>query len=226
MYSKAFLLGIGFCVSKAAFSGTMGPVIESYNGVYVGGDIGVSNLIDKESTLYSPGLYDRHQFSATGFVGGGILGYDYSISDRIKLGIEGFINGTALNIAAEQKYSPWPSFKANMRYDAGIRLLPGYEFSPGTIGHILLGYAHGNMNIKDDGNYGYIDRGINSNGFQAGLGINVPCYFKNLSLRGDMIYTRYVSNTSLGLTTSFTPLNYYNRFASIEGNLSLIYKFL
>lgn len=226
MCIRTYLLGIGFFCSTT-FAGSMGSLItEPYNGLYVGGNVGVANLLDKESTLYAPGLYDRHQFSATGFLGGGLIGYDYSVTNYIKVGIEGFINGAALNVAAEQQYSTYPSFKANMRYNTGVRIIPGYEFSPSTIVHIILGYSYGKFNISDNGNYGFINKGLSGNGFQSGLGINVPCYFKNLSLRGDVIYTTYGSKTSLGLSTALAPQNYYNNFATIEGNLSLIYKFL
>ena len=228
MYIRTYLLGIGLLCSVTASAGSMGPisVTSTYNGLYVGGDIGIANLMDKESTLYAANSYDKHQFGATGFVGGGMVGYDYLITDRITFGVEGFINGTALNIAAEQKYGAQPSFNANMRYEAGVRILPGYVFSPGTIGHVLLGYSYGKFNINDNGNYGFINTGISDNGFQAGLGAKVPCYFKNLSLRGDMIYTTYGSRSSLGLSPTLTPQNYNNTFATIAGNLSLIYKFL
>ncbi|MDP3704345.1 MAG: outer membrane beta-barrel protein [Legionellaceae bacterium] len=227
MRTRIYLVGIGL-LSSTAFAGTMGPVViaEPYNGFYIGGDIGVANLADKESTLYAPGQYDRHQFSSTGFVGGGMIGYDYGVIDRLKLGVEGFMNGTALNSAAEQKYGTQPSFNANMRYNAGVRLLPGYEFSPSTVGHVLLGYSYGKFNLKDTGNYGLIDTGLSRNGFQAGLGLKVPCHFKNLSLRGDVIYTTYGSSTSLGQSVTLAPQNYNNSFSTIEGNLSLVYKFL
>lgn len=56
--------------------------------------------------------------------------------------------------------------------------------------------------------------------------MKVPCHFKNLSLRGDVIYTTYGSDTSLGQSVTYAPQNYHNNFAIIEGNLSLIYKFL
>lgn len=47
-----------------------------------------------------------------------------------------------------------------MRYNTGVRILPAYEFSPGTIGHILLGYSYGKFKISDNGVYGYINTAI------------------------------------------------------------------
>jgi hypothetical protein len=226
MHKRLSVFSMGLVCSSVVFAGAMGPVSlnKSYDGFYIAGDIGVANLVDKESTPYQINLYDRHQFSATGIVGGGMVGYDYSPMDAIKLGVEGFINAVGLNVAAESQYTA-NSFNANMRYDAGVRLLPGYEFSPGTIGHILLGYAYGKFNINDNGNYGFIDKGISANGFQAGLGVKAPCFSEHLTLRGDAIYTVYGSNTTAGLSPTLTPQNYYNNFATIEGNLSLVYKF-
>ena len=228
MHAAKYLFGLGLLCSIPAFAGSMGELISlpGYNGLYLGGDIGFANLIDKQSTLYIPGAYDKHQLSATGFVGGGMLGYDYSLMERIKLGVEGFINGTALNLSTQQLYTPHVSYNSNMRYTAGVRLLPGYEFSPATIGHLMLGYSYGSFNIKDNGDYGFINTGLASNGFQSGLGLNVPCHFKNLSLRGDVVYTTYSAKTSDGLSPTLLSQNYYNNFATIEGNLSLIYKFL
>lgn len=226
MHIRTGLLCTSLMCALPAFSGTMGAVVLPYNGLYIAGDIGVANLLDKESTLFAPDSYDVHQLSSTGFVGGGMIGYDYSVTEKVRFGVEGFINAAALNVAAEQQYGTYPSYRANMRYDAGVRILPGYEFTPGTVGHVLLGYAYGKFNIKDNGDYGYIDKGISANGFQAGLGMVVPCYFQNLSLRGDALYSTYGSHTSAGLSSTLAPLNYNNNFATIEGNLALVYKFL
>lgn len=76
MGTRGCLLGIGFVCSATALAGSVGPIasVKPYDGFYVAGDIGVANLIDKESTLYLPGQYDNHQFSSTGFVGGGMVG--------------------------------------------------------------------------------------------------------------------------------------------------------
>lgn len=225
MRIRQTILWLSVFLSSNLFAGTMG-VIEYYDGFYLGGSLGIANLMDKESTLYATDAWDRHQFATTGISGGGILGYDFSIIPQVKLGIEGFINGTDLNIAARQYYDTQASYRVNMNYNTGIRILPGLELAPGTLAHVILGYAYGKLNIKDNGDYGYINTGISANGFQAGLGFQLPCYFSGLSIRGDLIYTTYGSRTSLGLSPSLTPQNYYNNFSTMEGNLALVYKFL
>ena len=126
-------------------------------GIYLGADIGVADLIDSESTA-SP--LSTHQLSAAGIVAGGLVGYDFTLYDELKLGVEGFINANDLNIATRQ-YFPTPlSYTVQARYNAGVRLLPGWALSPGTIGHLLLGYANLQLTLQDNGNYGYINQNL------------------------------------------------------------------
>ncbi len=211
--------------SQACIGGTMGPIESksSYDGFYFGGDIGASDLMVRETTLVPQAT---HTLGSLGVVGGGLVGYDYSISNYIKLGLEGFINAAGLNVAAEQNYGARPSYRARMRYDAGFRLLPGYEFSPGTVGHVLIAYANGRFNIRDNGNYGFISNSFNRSGIQGGLGLKTMLS-KRLALRGDVLYSYYGSSTSYGLTSTTPQVvqTYQNRFATFEGDLTLVYKF-
>lgn len=224
MSIKTYLV-MGLMCCTPALAGTMGEIQSSASGFYIGGGIGIANLIDRESTPYAANFYDRHDFSSTGFLGGGLLGYDINFGQNLLLGLEGFINGSSLNVAAEQQYGTLPSYNASMQYNMGLRLLPAYEFSPGNSGHILLGYSYGRFTIQDDGNYGYINKKLSGNGFQGGLGVTLG-YSSALSLRADMIYTLYGKNNSLGWSNSISPQNYSNHFASLEGDLALVYQFL
>lgn len=220
------LLGLlSLLFSGLSFAGSMGEQQAlPYDGLYVGGDVGVSNLTDRQST--SPSSPATHQLGATGAVGGGVVGYDYRWSDNLNLGVEWFMNGTGLNVAAEQFYAAFPAYTANMRYDLGVRVLPGYELSPGTVGHVLLGYANGKFHIQDNGDFGVVNQSFSKSGFQSGLGIRTPI-LGGLSIRGDLLYTIYASQTTAGVTTSSpaTVQNYQNSFATLEGNLTLLYKF-
>ena len=205
------------------FAATLGLQPLPYNGVYIGAAVGASDLLDSEKTTNS--VTDIHHFSAIGFIGGGLIGYDLTLHNKFKLGLEGFINGTTASASATQNYSPESSYNISMNYNTGLRILPGYEFSPGTVGYLLLGYSYGNFSIKDTGDYGFINQSFGENGFQFGLGIKTPIY-KNFSIRGDLIYTAYASQTSYGLTNPPTETQtYYNTPATFEGMLSLVYKF-
>lgn len=201
----------------------MGEAPDRYDGIYLGADIGVSNLLDKETHLIDP---ETHHLGSLGIVGGGFIGYDYSIAEQIKLGIEGFINANGLN-ASIHHYDTGTNYSVNARYNGGIRLLPGYEFNPGTIGHLILGYSNARFNVQDNGTYGYINNTFNQSGFQSGLGWKTNL-FQRLAVRLDALYTTYAnkSSTGIGLTGASSPYQYYiNDFSTLEANLSLIYKF-
>lgn len=135
---------------------------------YLGGSIGAVGLIDKEKT--NNPIVDIHHLSTAGILGGPLLGYEF-MHDRWKLGIEGFFNGTGLKLYANQNYAPQASYQVKMFYNTGIRILPSYELTPKTSGHIILGYSNASFHIKDNGNFGLISNRFSKNGFQSGLGL-------------------------------------------------------
>ena len=224
-FQKSMAVGLTI-FSNYAFASTLStqPTHSHYNNFYIGADIGAASLMDKESTNIP--IRDIHNLSAAGIVGGGLIGYDFTLHDPWKLGLEGFMNATDLNLSTNQNYAPSASYKVNMHYNLGLRMLPGYEFTAGTVVHAILGYSYGSFHVKDNGDYGIINTQFSKSGFQCGLGMKTPVY-KTLSIRGDVIYTAYLSQNSSGLTTS-TPAStqiYYNNLSALEGDLSLIYKF-
>ncbi|MDP3704346.1 MAG: hypothetical protein Q8R24_00365 [Legionellaceae bacterium] len=213
---SAFLL-----TSSMSFAGTMGndDVRMIQNTFYMAGDIGAAGLVDKESHSLLP---ETHQIGALGIIGGGYLGYEYGINDYFNLSLEFFADATGLNAAIT--HEPF-TYHRNQSYDIGVRVLPGYAFTPATTGHIILGYTNGKFNISDNGVYGYVDTGYNISGFQTGLGFTALLRDK-LSLRLDAIYDIYGSETrsGAGLTAGTTQF-YTNTFSTLAGELSLVYKF-
>ena len=215
-----------FCLSaKLTCAGVMGDDLGSDNdrGIYLGADIGVADLIDSESTA-SP--LSTHQLSAAGIVAGGLDGYDFTLYDELKLGVEGFINANDLNIATRQ-YFPTPlSYTVQARYNAGVRLLPGWALSPGTIGHLLLGYANLQLTLQDNGNYGYINQNLNKSGFQCGLGAKTNIV-GSLWLRADALYTYYGTLSSVGgnNTQTYAYQTYTNNISTLEGDITVLYQF-
>lgn len=200
------------------------PYCPCYDGFYLGANIGIGSLLDHEST--SVPIHDVHYLSNVGVIGGGLLGYDLTLSQHWKLGIEGFLNVTDLSISTNQNYSPQATYDAQMNYEAGIRFLPGYELTPGTVLHIILGYVSGSFTINDNGNYGFVDSKFSKNGYQGGVGMKAVVS-DNVIIRADMIYTSYASQTNTGHLTSSTGSiqKYNNNFSTFFGNLALIYKF-
>lgn len=106
-YKKIYSIGLIFMLAKPCFAGTMNDdfkPIDSYNGVYIGADIGLTTLFQKVSsslngTAPSPLVATSEQPNGHfGITGGGILGYDYSVRPKIKLGIEEYFNGTNVSI--------------------------------------------------------------------------------------------------------------------------------
>jgi opacity protein-like surface antigen len=221
--------GIFVCAilfSNCVIAGTVAilPSYKAYDGLYLGADISAASLIDNEKT--DNPIQDLHDQSALGVIGGGIVGYDFTINNRLKLGIEAFVNDVDINFSDNQNYSPVSSYTVNMDYNVGIRFFPGYEFISGTIGHLILGYSHAKFRINDNGNYGIVDAQFKKSGIQYGLGMTTSVT-QNVLIRLDVLYTDYFSETSNGITTTVptTIQAYHNDLATFEGNLVLIYKF-
>lgn len=213
----ALLLG-----TNPSFCGTMGPegAIENYNGIYIGADVGLSDLNDSQSTVVPS---QSHHLGGFGAVGGGLLGFDYGFTELFKLGFEGFINANGMQ-AAVRHYTNNASYKIQSNYNWGFRFLPGIEFTPGSVGHVILGYSNAQFNIKDNGCYGYVNQTFNGNGFQAGLGLST-FIVNSISLRVDGLYTTYIRQTTPGITTIGGYNVYKNGFSTLEGDVTLSYKF-
>lgn len=193
-----------------------------YTHFYAGGTVGIASLADKEST--NTPIHDIHYLGASGALGGLLVGYDVNPCNLWKVKLEGFINTTSLNLSDNQNYAPVTSYKVNMRYNAGVRILPGYELTPRTEGHLILGYSYGKFNISDNGNYGIINQDFSSNGFQAGVGLGA-LLLESVSIRTDVLYTIYSSQTSSGVTTASPSASqvYQNKLSTLEGDLTLIF---
>ena len=191
------------------------------NGFYLAADIGAADFMTKESHSVNP---ESHQLGSMGIIGGGYVGYDFDVSNRFRLAMEGFGDATGLNTNLKHSAN---IYQMSQNYNLGIRLLPEYVFTPNIVGHIILGYANGNFSIKDNGVYGYINTSYNLSGFQTGIGFTTTLK-NNLFVRLDALYDIYSSSTSrgLGLEGSGEPFQYYtNTFSQLAGELSLIYKF-
>ncbi|PJD93056.1 MAG: hypothetical protein CK424_03385 [Legionella sp.] len=224
-HCKKILITALICHALPLFAGVMGSenTPASYDGFYAGATLGLSNLTNKEQHIITP---ESHQLGSLGILGGGFVGYDYHINEIFNIGLEGFGNATGLNVSIQHD-TQGTSYTTNSHYQAGLRVLPGYQFSPSMQGHIILGYSNAHFQVKDSGNYGYINTDFHKNGLQGGLGWTTQI-IQGFEIRVDMMYTAFgsQSSTGTGLPSSGVPQQVYtNDFNTLEGDLSLVYKF-
>lgn len=209
---------------KLTFAGNMGGEFSPatrLSGLYVGADVGLANLMNHASHTSNPLSY---QLGSTGIVGGGMIGYNYPLLSELSLAVEGFIDGTGLNTNVGRSVY---SYQTHQRYNAGVRFLPKYLFTPSTAFHWSFGYANGYFRIQDTGVYGLINTTQNNNAFQTGPGLSTMV-LDNLFFRFDALYNTYSPTKSLGLAlpSSGDAFQYYNnQFSQFAGEFSLIYQF-
>ncbi len=244
---------------------------QDFDGFYVGGAVGLSDVTDKLQYVVNSGT---ENLGAMGFVGGLYLGFDYNFSlndlfftetqvyndpkmgkmgevyspNEFKIGIEGFgnanggvgttINHTSLpvivctptgNTTASISYDApsSTSITSSTPYNAGLRLLPAYQFQPGIFGHLIIGWAYSNFNIVDNGRNGFVNSSFGRNGVQGGLGWQTAIATP-FSWRLDMMYTYYGTQDTAGrgLPSSGSPSQTYRQtLATLETFISLVYKF-
>ncbi len=205
MYTKILFASLStFLASNVVFA----------NNFYIGADIGAIALQNKLSLL--EGVFDGGAF---GFVGGGFGGYTYNVTNQWNLGLEGFIDGTAVTINDVVHAGPTvASTTIKDRYNGGVRLLPGYQFLKRVEGHVLVGYVRGNFNFSDTDHH--LNTNFAANGFQFGLGSSIGV-FDNFSVRGDMIYNGYQSHTILASSGDA----HKSQPSSLAGTVSAVYSF-
>jgi hypothetical protein len=245
---------------------------QDFDGFYVGGAVGLSNLTDKLEYVVNSGT---EHLGNMGFVGGLYIGFDYNFSlndlfftetqvyndpkmgkmgpvaspNDFKIGIEGFgnangglgstINHTSLPVivclpngdlsTATISYDApsSTSIESGSPYNAGLRILPAYQFQPGLFGHLILGWAYSNFTINDNGRNGFVNSSFGRNGIQGGLGwqtaISTP-----FSWRLDMMYTYYGTQETAGrglASSGSASQTYRQTLATLETFISLVYKF-
>ena len=209
-------------LTSTAFCGVMGDY-NTYDGIYIGGDIGISDLNNSVTTYYPS---SSQHLAATGIVGGALIGYDFTVPtlDRFKIGIEFLANAAGLNVGSATDNHT--SFTTSSRYNLAPRVLPGFLFYDKVVGHIIIGYTNGNFKIEDTGVHGFINKTVNLSGFQIGLGMKVELV-QDFTLRADTVYSIYQSYSINGASNNnlYSYQRYTNEPSTLEGNLILIYKF-
>lgn len=228
---KNFIRVLSLCcylpIVSAGSMGNDGSNYSIYDGFYIGADIGGAGLINHINVTHP---YTLTPPGNIGLVGGGLVGYDYTVYDRFKLGLEAFLNANGMQAEVsnypDYRYRPYfGTYHMHAKYNMGFRALPAFELTPGTQGHVIFGYSSARMTMKDNGTLGYLNVGSNFNGFQTGVGLST-LVAPNLSVRLDALYTGYNEQTFKGHDLSYTIVNYYRMsYTAMEGDLTVSYKF-
>ncbi len=184
-----------------------------------------------------------------GFNGTVLGGYQWDLPNRFVLGLEVFDNASSAKANAETNSITAVTDEANdiasntttsVKIDNvyGIRFLPGYQVTPEFQAHAIVGYARAHASVDTTNSFSSSDLGdisgsgdtnnsTNFNGYQLGVG-SVAQLTKNLSLRSDIIYTGYRSQTvndswsnSAGTGTGSVEVT----MSTLEGNVDLVYSF-
>ncbi len=212
------LLGCGTAMAGGMTTEPMQPV-SNYDGFYLGGDVGGMGFTSDRHG-YNTTADDTRDLGDIDVQGGGLLGYDFTLSNHFKLGLEGFIADDQIaniftnNISGAQ-------YQMKLRYNWGVRVLPGYEFSEGTVAHLVLAYSDAYFNESDTGfNTVLASTNFDKGGFQTGLGVTTPLA-GNFFMRVDALYTMYGTHTNTGSTVT-----YRSYLSTMEGDFGITYKFV
>ena len=120
----------------------------------------------------------------------------------------------------------------------GARFLPGYLITPELEVYTILGYARAHATVTTSNSVSSnglgisggpisTDDSLNFNGYQLGFGMMTQLT-KNLSLRSDIIYTGYISQTISGSSSSnggASTGDIHLEMSTLEGNIDLVYSF-
>lgn len=207
-----------------AILGVSGVANANSDGFYAGLGIGASSFFDRHSTSVPAIPFNSSaDLGKIGFIGGGLLGYNWDFPSRFNFGMEVFLNGTTAKASLNDGVD---TYTAKSRYNYGFRILPGYKWNCDTVSYVILGVANGNFNTSYTDNLRNRSGSTNFNrtGWQVGLGSATNVWCNKLFLRGDIIYTGYgtrnVNGTYIG-----EPATFGHRLSTLDAMISLVYKF-
>ncbi|MFA6408941.1 MAG: hypothetical protein WCW01_02030 [Gammaproteobacteria bacterium] len=209
------------------------------NSLYVGAGIGVSNCADTQ-LITAPSAPSAapttHDYSGLGLLSSALAGYNLDLPKRFNLGLELFLTGSNnqigvddISINPETSGQPITTMRISQRYAYGVRMLPGYEIAPNVNGHLILGVSRGTFRLIDNGAYALAESEFGVYGPQFGLGFSVSL-LQHLDMRLDFIYTKYphqhyTTSGPLPSVPATGSASYYDSLSTLDGVLSLTYKF-
>jgi opacity protein-like surface antigen len=235
---------------------TVPPVTK--HGVYVGLGVGALDFNNKMTGTVDYASTSVSQTNSENNVGvNGVLdlGYSWTFPSRLFFGIEGFGNLTsAKNSQSLNKtetsgnytttIDDTVDFKWQTAY--GARVLPGFQVNSRSVLYGIVGYTRGNAELTNSSNNSTITNNTTAtseivngsrsgtsntygfNGYQLGVGTMIDLV-GNLSLRADVIYSGYSSETLSSNTNAYENGSVTTSLSAepytLEGDLSLVYMF-
>jgi outer membrane immunogenic protein len=188
------------------------------DGFYLGLQAGYDSYrIRAGTTAVSGGVsYTNNPvLNASGFVGGGYLGYGQYFNDVYYLGAEIFVNGSNANSASTASQTSIAGVtnsvysKVSVGTSYGISLLPGVKVNDASLLYVRLGYNRAHIKGQSQvvsNNVTLLDSSTSSwrSGFNYGLGMEMA-FYQNWSVRGEFTHTNYSSFSSSVTNTTYSP---------------------
>ncbi|MGI9414242.1 MAG: outer membrane protein [Hyphomicrobiales bacterium] len=166
-----------------------GTTVPDWTGFYIGGFVGggaVNNDIDVDIPQLI-GL-DFDGVGGEGFVGGGFLGFNYQVSPRFVLGIQGEIG--VQDLETEASVGPF-DLEAAPDFNAAISGRAGWLANPNTMLYIIGGYSYAEYDVELSlAGLGSADFDEKYHGFHIGAGIEARLT-QSITARIEYRYTEY-----------------------------------
>lgn len=220
----------------AALLGVAG--LATADSFYMGAGVGALQLnntvTDQGSTNFpdDPELNSNWNVTATGHGTGVngtlVLGYAWENPNDYFIGVEAFqnmSNAKATATLADADNSIAYHMKIKDVY--GVRVLPGYHFTPDTVGYGILGLAHGKMQLTANDDDDSDAKNYDLNGYQVGAGMMTKIT-PNIAVRGDLIYTGYAKSTDSidqNINGDTASDSFSIKPSTMEANIDLMYSF-
>lgn len=173
----------------------------SWSGFYIGGHVGAGALMThSKSDIVGLVEYDV-EGGGDGWLGGAMAGYNWQVSERVVLGLQGDIAFTDMESLSITTLDAGPDFVASASLRAGYLVLPE------TLFYVIGGYSYGEF----DGNIEFPPDEFDNepfDGFHIGAGMETRLTDR-LTARIEYRYTEFGGeepvDTLPGFEVDFTP---------------------
>ena len=165
----------------------------SWTGFYLGGYGGAGAIVD-DISLPGIGAGDFNGIGGEGLTGGGLLGFNYQISPRFLVGLQGDVGATSLDTELNIPIAGGNLIDAQPDLTASASARIGFLPTRSTLLYVLGGYSYARYNVNVGGPLaallGASDFRQNYNGFHVGAGIETKLTH-NLTGRLEYRYAQY-----------------------------------